>query len=282
MKDPNSTFLLRNGVEIPCVGYGTWQTPDGAVAEKSVKEAIHLGYRHIDTAAAYANEESVGKGIAASGVLREKLFVTSKVWNSDRGYESTKKAFEKTLHDLNATYLDLYLIHWPASVHQFENWEQINVDTWRAMMELYQQGKIKAIGVSNFMPHHLEALMKMEIKPMVNQIEMHPGMLQEETRAYCAQHDIVVEAWSPLGSGKLFDNEILQKIAEKYEKSVAQICIRWCLQHEAVPLSKSVTPSRIKENLEIFDFEIQPEDMAAIDQLPNIGYSGSHPDKVDF
>ena len=188
MKSLTDTFQLRNKVEIPCIGYGTWKTPDGETASASVRTAIELGYRHIDTAAAYGNETSVGEGIRESGISREQLFVTSKVWNTERGYEKTLHAFEKTCQDLGTDYLDLYLIHWPASVNQFENWEEINISTWKAMMELYKEGRVKAIGVSNFMPHHLKALMETDIIPMVDQIEFHPGWMQKETVKYCKEN----------------------------------------------------------------------------------------------
>lgn len=285
MKKLNSltdTIQLSNGYSIPCLGYGTWQTPDGDTAIRSVKEAIRVGYRHIDAAACYENEESVGKGILESGIDRKELFITSKVWNSERGYEKTLAAFEKSLSDLGLDYLDLYLIHWPASSSQFENWEELNVETWRAMIKLYKEGRIKAIGVCNFMEHHLKALMDMEITPMVNQIEFHPGQMQMETVNYCRKHGMLIEAYSPLGTGKMMGNPQLAQIAEKYHKSVAQICLRWELQNGVVPLPKSVTPSRILENSQIFDFEIKQEDMEYINALPYIGGSGNHPDKVEF
>lgn len=282
MKSLNDTFKLNNGHEIPCVGFGTWQTPDGETAVMAVSEAIKAGYRHIDTAACYENEVGVGQGIKASGMEREKLFVASKVWNTERGYEKTMAAFEKTLSDLGLGYLDLYLIHWPASSSQFENWEEINLDTWRAMTELYQAGRIKAIGVSNFLPHHLETLLKTEVPPMVNQIEYHPGLTQTETVEYCKEHNIAVEAWSPLGTGRMLNNETLKSIAEKYGKSVAQLCIRWCLQNGILPLPKSVTPSRIIENTGVFDFEIAAGDMDTINSMPYFGGSGLHPDEVKF
>lgn len=282
MKSLNDTFHLNNGYEIPCVGFGTWQTPDGETAVMAVSEAIRAGYRHIDTAACYGNEVGVGQGIKKSGIEREKLFVTSKVWNTERGYEKTITAFEKTLSDLGLDYLDLYLIHWPASSSQYDNWEEINLETWKAMTELYEAGRIKSIGVSNFMPHHLEALMKTEVPPMVNQIEYHPGLTQAETVDYCKKHGILVEAWSPLGTGRMLNNEMLKSIAAKYEKSVAQLCIRWCLQNRVLPLPKSITPSRIMENTDVFDFEIMAEDMRSINDMPYFGGSGLHPDKVDF
>ncbi len=276
------SYLLSNGVAIPCVGFGTWQTPDGETAVAAVKEALRVGYRHIDTAACYGNEVSVGRAIRESGVARDELFVTSKVWNSERGYEKTLAACEKTLSDLGLEYLDLYLIHWPAAAHQFEDWDALNLSTWRAMIELYRAGKVRAIGVSNFLPHHIASLMETEVPPMLNQIEFHPGYMQEEIVSYCRERGVLIEAWSPLGTGRMIGNETLCAIAAHYGKSVAQLCIRWCLQHDTLPLPKSVTPSRILENTDVFDFTISDEDMATIDALPYIGGSGFHPDRVDF
>lgn len=279
----NKTVKLSNGYEIPSIGFGTWKTPDGETAVMAVKKAIEFGYTHIDTAAIYGNEKSVGKAIKESGVKREELFVTSKLWNTNRGYETTKAAFEKTLEDLGLDYLDLYLIHWPANAKQFDNWEELNSETWRAFEDLYKAGKIKAIGLSNFLVHHMEALKKtMTIAPMVNQIEYHPGYTQAEVVDYCRANGIIVEAWSPIGSGRLLENELLSEIAEKYGKSVAQICIRFCLENDVVVLPKSVTPSRIEENLDVLDFEISAEDMKKINEMGLCGFSGSHPDKVDF
>lgn len=279
----NKNFRLNNNVEIPSIGFGTWQTPDGETAALAVKTALENGYRHIDAAAIYKNEVSVGLGIKESGIKREELFITSKVWNTERGYEKTKLAFEKTLKDLDLDYLDLYLIHWPANKKQFSNWKEINQETWKAMEELYNSGKIKAIGVSNFLPHHLEALFEnVEIKPMVNQIEYHPGFMQEETVEFCKKHDILLEAWSPLGTGRLLDNSDLKSIAKKYNKSVAQLCIKWVLENGLLPLPKSVTPSRILENKDVFDFEISKEDMNRINEMKDVGGSGLNPDEVDF
>ena len=280
--EKSSNYTLSNGYEIPCVGFGTWQTPDGETAVASVKKAIEAGYRHIDTAAVYGNEESVGKAIRESGVAREDLFITSKVWNTERGYESTLKAFDVTMEKLGLDYLDLYLIHWPASSSQFDNWVELNKETWRAMVKLYQAGRIRAIGVSNFLVHHLEPLMDAEVKPMVNQIEFHPGQMQEETVRFCKENGILIEAWSPLGTGRMLTNETLMAIAKEYDKSVAQLCVRWCLQNEVLPLPKSVTPSRIEENLDVFDFTIKDEDMETINAMEYFGGSGSHPDEVKF
>jgi len=283
MKGLTDTFELHNGYRIPCVGFGTWQTPDGETAVQAVKSAIENGYRHIDTAAVYQNEVGVGQGIMASGVDRKELFVTSKVWNTERGYEKTIAAFHQTLSDLQLDYLDLYLIHWPAIAKQHDNWEQLNAETWRAMEDLYKAGKIKAIGVSNFLPHHLESLLQQcTITPMVNQIEFHPGYMQKETVEYCQKHDILVEAWSPLGNGKLLSNPLLQEIAQKYDKSVAQLCIRWVLQHNLLPLPKSITPERIKQNADVFDFDISADDMNKIDNMAYCGGSGLNPDDIDF
>lgn len=282
-KNLQDTYTLANDVQIPCIGFGTWQTPDGETAINSVKAALKVGYRHIDTAACYGNEASVGQAIKESGVPREEIFVTSKVWNTERGYEKTLAAFETTMAKLDLDYVDLYLIHWPAAANQFENWKEINAQTWRALEELYIEGKVKAIGVSNFLPNHLEALLEgVKVVPMVNQIEYHPGFMQAESVAFCKAHNILVEAWSPLGTGNVLNNETLIMMAQKYSKTVAQICIRWVLQHGLLPLPKSITESRIIENTEVFDFEIKDEDMAIIDAIPFCGGLGINPDAINF
>lgn len=282
-KNLQDTYTLANDVQIPCIGFGTWKTPNGETAINSVKAALKAGYRHIDTAACYGNEASVGQAIKESGVPREEIFVTSKVWNTERGYEKTLAAFETTMAKLDLDYVDLYLIHWPAAANQFENWKEINAQTWRALEELYIEGKVKAIGVSNFLPHHLEALLEgVKVVPMVNQIEYHPGFMQAESVAFCKAHNILVEAWSPLGTGNVLNNETLIMMAQKYSKTVAQICIRWVLQHGLLPLPKSITESRIIENTEVFDFEIKDEDMAIIDAIPFCGGAGINPDAINF
>lgn len=282
MGNVRSTYSLKNGLDIPVVGFGTWKTPDGDDAYNSVSEALKAGYRHIDTAAVYGNEESVGKAIKDSGLSREDVFVTSKVWNTERGYDKTIAAYEASLEKLGMDYLDLYLIHWPAIEKQNDDWEELNKESWRALMDLYKDGKVKSIGVSNFQKKHMEALKDAEILPMVNQIEFHPGWLQEETRALCKELGILVEAYSPNGNGKLLNDDTLLKIAEKYGKSVAQICIRWTLQHGTLPLPKSVTPEYIKENTEVFDFEISDEDMQTIDEMEYLVGVPTDPDNRDF
>ena len=283
MENLTTTFKLNNGVEMPWVGYGTYKTPVEET-ESVVSEALEIGYRHIDTAAFYQNEKGVGQAVRKSGISREEIFVTSKVWNSNRGYEKTKKAFEDTMRELDMDYLDLYLIHWPANRKQYgDKAKSINAETWRAMEELYMEGRIKAIGLSNFLPHHIDELLETaKIKPMVNQIELHPGWLQPEVVEYCHRNDIVVEAWSPLGRNTILNNETLLDIANKYGKSVAQICLRWVLQHNVVPLPKSVTPSRIKMNTEIFDFILDEKDMRVIDSLRDIGGRCAQPDEEIF
>jgi diketogulonate reductase-like aldo/keto reductase len=282
MNHINETIALHNGYQIPIIGLGTWKSPEDRTTVDAICAAVNAGYRHVDTAAYYQNEVSVGEGIRACGIDRSKLFVTSKVWNSDRGYEKTMAAFEQTMAKLKLDYLDLYLIHWPAAKHQFDNWEEINLSTWKALTELYKSGRIKAIGVSNFLPHHLEALMQTEIPPMVNQIEFHPGYMQSEVLEYCHKHNIAVEAWSPMGAGRLLTHETLVDIAAKYNKTTAQLCIRWCLQHGTIPLPKSINPDRILDNTKVFDFEISAEDMALIDAMPYCGKGISHPDSVNF
>lgn len=275
--------LLSNKYKMPNIGFGTFRTPSGKETEQSVMNAIKAGYRHIDCAAAYGNEKSVGEAIRKSGVAREELFVTSKLWNDDKGYENTLAAFNRTLDDLQLDYLDLYLIHWPIAKASKENWKEANSESWRALEELYNQGKIKAIGVSNFLEHHLEPLFETaKIKPMVNQIEFHPGMLQEEIIEFCKKHNILVEAWAPFSNGQVLNNSVLKEIADKYKKSVAQLTLRWIIQKDIVPLPKSVTPDRIKSNIEVFDFEISEQDIERIDRLTDCGGSGLHPDEVDF
>ncbi len=283
MKSLSDVYTLYNGVTIPCIGYGTWQTPNGKIAVASVKEALKKGYRHIDTAAGYKNEESVGIAVKESGIPREELFITSKLQNDAHGYEKTVAAFEQTLKNLDLDYLDLYLIHWPNPIKFRDHWQKVNAGTWQAFEEFYKDGKIRAIGISNFLPHHIEELKKTAtILPMVNQIRLCPGDTQEELVAYCRENNILVEAYSPLGTGAIFEVSELQTLADKYGKTIAQICLRWSLQKGFLPLPKSVTPARIKENTELFDFNLADEDVQLISALKGVvGYS-SDPDQTTF
>ena len=277
------SFTMHNGKTIPCIGYGTYKTSEEEVYD-AVIAAIKAGYRHIDTAAFYKNEAGVGRAVRECGVPREEIFVTSKVWNTDRGYENTKKAFAESMERLGLEYMDLYLIHWPANKKQFgDEAKKINADTWRALEELYAEGKIRAIGLSNFLPHHIEELMEgAKVKPMVDQIEFHPGWAQLEISEYCPKKDIVVEAWSPLGRKDALDNEVLREIGAKYQKGTAQVCIRWVMQHGILPLPKTVNPDRMAENADVFDFELTAEEMRTIDELKNLGGQCALPDEVDF
>ncbi len=277
------TYTLNNGVKIPVVGFGTWQTPDGNIAESSVLAALKAGYRHIDTAAAYGNQESVGRGIRKSGIPRDEIFVTTKLWNKDHGYQAAKQAIDRSLMELGLDYLDLYLIHWPNPVDFRDRWQEMNAESWRAMEEAVQAGKIRAIGVSNFHAKHLDELLKTAtIQPTVNQIFLNPSDLQPEVTAYNEAHHILSEAYSPLGTGKIFKVAELQDIAANYGKTVAQVVLRWSLQHGFLPLPKSVHPERIEENAQLFDFELSEADMKVIDGLHGQAGLAADPDTTDF
>lgn len=265
------TTTLHNGVKMPWFGLGVFKAQEGQEVINAVKSAIKNGYRSIDTAAVYKNEEGVGQGIKESGIAREDLFITTKVWNSDQGYDSTLAAFETSLSKLGLDYLDLYLIHWPGKDKYKE--------TWKALEKLYKDGKVRAIGVSNFQVHHLKELISdSEVKPMVNQVEFHPTLAQKELLTYCEQEGIQLEAWSPLKQGQLLDDPILSEIAEKYNKTVAQIILRWDLQMKVVTIPKSIKEERIIANAAIFDFELSSEDMEKIAELNKEDRVGPNPD----
>lgn len=264
---------LHNGVKMPWLGLGVWQVPDGQVVEDAVVSALQTGYRSIDTAAIYRNEAGVGRALAASGVGRDEVFVTTKVWNTDQGYDTTLRAFEASMDKLGLEVLDLYLIHWPlpGESDKFK-------ETYRALEQLYNDGRVRAIGVSNFHIQHLEELLSAcKVKPMVNQVELHPLLSQRNLRAYCAEQGIQIEAWSPLMQGAL-DNEVLSAIAAAHGKSPAQVVLRWHLQNGIVAIPKSVRASRIAENADIFDFALSDADMQQIDGLNADKRFGRSPD----
>lgn len=269
------SYMLNNGTSIPCVGYGTWQMPDDTVGYKAVRAALDAGYRHIDTAAVYGNEETVGRAIKDSGIPRKELFVTTKLWNGDHGYERTMAAFKQSLEKLGLDYVDLYLIHWPNPPQFRDDWQSVNTSTWKAMEVLHRTGKARAIGVSNFRIHHLESLLSsVEVVPAVNQIRLCPGDTPVELLDYCTEHEILLEAYSPLGTGKVFDVPELSAIALKHDTTVAKVALRWSLQRGFLPLPKSVTPERILANADLFDLELDEQDMAVIDHLDGVcGYS---------
>ncbi|MFA5006596.1 MAG: aldo/keto reductase [Candidatus Izemoplasmatales bacterium] len=275
-------FTLSNGVAIPPIGFGTWQIPDGDVVYNAVRAALSAGYRAIDTAAVYGNETGVGAAIRDAGIPRSEVFLTTKVWNDDQGYESTLRAFGASRAKLGVEYVDLYLIHWPA-VNRFPDHRATNLETWRAMERLYREGKVRAIGVSNFLPHHLEPLWNAaEVKPMVDQVELHPGNPADDVVAWCRARGILVQAWSPMMRGHVFDYPVLAEIASKHARTVPQVVLRWILDRGIHPLTKSVTPARIKENLDVFSFTLDDEDEAKIATLSGIGRFGSHPDLAKY
>ena len=277
------TYTLANGVEIPVIGFGTWQTPSGQVAEDSVLAALNAGYRHIDTAAAYGNEESVGNAIKKSGVNRHDLFVTTKLWNKNHGYKQAKAAIDESLQKLGLDYLDLYLIHWPNPVDMRDNWAEMNAESWQAMEEAQRAGKIRALGISNFRKHHIDELMKTaEIKPVVNQNYLNPSDLQPELVAYDDKLGMLNEAYSPLGTSGLLGNDTVNEVAKNHGKSSAQVLIRWSLQHGFLPLPKSVHPEYIKANAEVFDFELSDAEMKQLDSLRGAADLAADPDKTDF
>ncbi|WP_373056511.1 aldo/keto reductase [Zunongwangia sp. H14] len=267
----NGSVTLANGVKMPYLGLGVYKAKEGNELENAMQAAFETGYRHFDTASMYKNEEGVGAAIKNSGIPREEVFLTTKVWNSDQGYKSTLNAFETSLKKLDSGYVDLYLIHWPVPGKYIE--------AWKAMEKLYKEGRIKAIGVCNCMPHHLESLEKeCEIMPMVLQNEFHPMLVQPELLEYCRGKNIQYEAWSPLMRGRIFDNKQLNEIAQNHNKTLAQVVIRWDLQKGVVTIPKSVHKERIKENASVFDFELTSEEMQLIDSLDKEERTGAHPD----
>jgi diketogulonate reductase-like aldo/keto reductase len=286
MKSLTDCYVLNNGVKIPCIGFGTWQTPEGVTAEQAVLAALKAGYRHIDTASAYENQVSVGRALKQSGVKREDVFVTSKLFNPDHGYKKTIAAFEKTMKELRLDYLDLYLIHWPNPVAYRNSWAEANAETWRAFEEFYQAGRIRALGVSNFHAHHLEALAKTaKIPPAVNQIRLCPGDLKQEVVTYSKAQGLLIEAYSPFGgsgSGNILNDPAIVGIAKKHGKAAAHVCVRWSLQKEYLPLPKSAAPDRIASNAQVFDFELDQGDMDLLTGLRGYPDPFPHPDHITW
>lgn len=273
---------LNEEVFIPQIGFGTWKLDNQESAKQSVLTALYTGYRHIDTAMSYENEEAVGQAIKDSGIPRSEIFLTTKLSNDIRGKNETLYAFEQSLERLQTDYIDLFLIHWPAPKKYRDQYIELNNETYAAMEELYSLGKIKALGVSNFLIHHLKEL-STKVPVSVNQMEFHPYYADWATIDYCHEHGITVEAYSPLGRGQILQDPIIIKIAMKYKKSPAQICIRYALQNNIIPLPKSQTKERIQDNINVFDFEISEEDMQILKRLNKVdGKIGSHPDYADF
>lgn len=267
------TFRLNNGMELPALGFGTYKTQEGdAVISLAIKE----GYRYFDTASFYGTEPALGAAIRESGLPREQLFIASKVWKDDMGYEGTRAAFQRSLEALRTEYLDLYLIHWPAPHDNPTRWE-VNAQTWRAMEELHREGRIRAIGVSNFLPHHILRLPGMA--PMVAQLEFHPGHTQEAALRFCQDRGILVQAWSPLGRGRVLADPLVLELAEKYHATPGQVCLRFALQKGVMPLPKASSSERMRENLGALSFEMEDEDIWRLATMPPLGWGGEHPDR---
>ncbi len=282
MDSIQDSYVLSNGVKIPCVGFGTWKLLNDDDTVDIVKTAIDCGYRHIDTAFAYHNDNAVGKAVRGCGLKRNELFITSKLDNPSHGYENTLKEFDITMNNLGLDYLDLYLIHWPRPAQFRDNWKELNEGSWKAFEELYNAGKIKAIGVSNFLEHHIDAILETAtIAPMVDQLELHPQYVQREAVTYCKDHRIIIEAWSPLLKGHM-NHPLLIETAKTYNKTVAQLLLRWSIQHGFLPLPKASTADRMRENADIFDFEISEKDIEALKVLEPMGRTGPHPDETVF
>lgn len=278
MQSVKEGYTLSNGMKIPYIGFGTYNAKGGDNLAIN-KTAIEAGYRYFDTASLYETERVLGQAIQESGIPREEFFIVSKLWHDERGYKEAKEALERTLDRLNMDYLDLYLIHWPRGMEGDTDWKEKNYDTWRALEEMCRAGKIRGLGLSNFLPHHIAPILeKCEIRPVADQLEIHPGYTQEAAVRYCQENDIRVQAWSPLGRSSMLENPILKEFAEKYEKSVAQICLRFLYQKGIIPLVKASAMERMKQNLDIFNFEISKEDMSFLNHMPQNTWLGEHPD----
>ena len=274
-----NTYLLNNGNEVPCIGFGTYKSTTGE-QEDVLKKAVEAGYRYFDTASFYQNEEELGRVLKESGIPREEFYLTTKVWKTELGYEETKEACRGSMERLETDYLDGYLIHWPKQNPGDTAWKERVWDTWRAMEELAEEKKVRTIGVSNFLVHHLETLLeKARIRPAIDQIEFHPGYMQRETVEFCRKNGILVQAWSPIGRARVLKEPLLLRMAEKYGKSPAQICLRFALEWGVMPLPKSSSPGRMKENMDVFDFSLEDGDKQQLTDMPRTGWSGEHPDR---
>lgn len=279
MKSISDTYTLSNGLKIPCMGFGTYNPDKDADNCKIILTALEAGYRYFDTASLYETERALGQAVKESGIDRSGLFIASKAWLDEMGYKETKQAFDRTLDRLQMDYLDLYLIHWPKRSVNDSEWRERAIETWRAMEELYQAGKIKGLGLSNFLPHHLEHILQnCKVMPLVDQLEIHPGYSQEAAVAYCKSKDVLPQAWSPLGRSKLLEHPFLLSLTEKYGKSAAQISLRFLVQKNIIPLVKASGMERMKQNMDIFDFEITCEDISILECMPQCAWSGEHPD----
>lgn len=275
----NKTYTMNNGVQIPAVGFGTYKAADGKSADV-IKKAIGSGYRYFDTASFYGTEPYLAEAIRQSGLPRKDFFIASKLWKSEMGYENAREAFRRALENLDTDYLDLYLIHWPMPEPGYENWKELDKETWRALEELYAEGKIRAIGLSNFLPHHMENILAgCTVRPAVDQIEYHPGYSQEAAVQYCKEKGILVQAWSPIGRGRVLEDPLVCELAAKYQVSPAQICLKFAVQRGIIPLPKSSSPERMKQNMDLFSFEMDQEDIWRLATMPQSGWSGEHPDQ---
>lgn len=273
--------ILRNNSIIPCIGLGTWKITDRDLVRSTIATAYEEGYRLIDTAAVYSNEIAIARAISENGLRREDFYISDKVWNTSRGYDEVQNACKRSLKKLKTDYLDMFLIHWPASKRFYPNWEEINAESWRGMEQLYKMGLVKNIGVCNFKVYHLEALKRVaKVMPFVNQIELHPGLRQETLVSYCKKEGIVIEASSPLGNGKILDNSVLKRIANEKKVSAAQICLRWLYQKDTIAIPKTTNHHRLRENISIFDFQLSNEELNQIDAIPYCGGIGIDSDEV--
>ena len=269
-------FKLNNDMKIPCVGFGTYKAANNV---EILKTAIEAGYRYFDTASFYQTEDFLGQAIRESNLPREDFFLVSKMWKDEMGYQQTKDALEKSLKRLGTDYLDIYLIHWPRPSADCENWKELDLETWRAMEELQKEGKIRGLGLSNFLPHHIKNILENgTVKPVVNQLELHPGYMQQAAVQYCKEHGIQMQAWSPIGRRRILEDGLILELAGKYQVSPAQLCLRFLLQNDIIPLPKSSSMERMKQNMDLFHFEISEEDVSRLATMPQAGWSGEHPD----